>query len=153
VYISFFCVAISSFPMILDCMLDSLSEFGLVKLGSFDNRTHLLERWVILVGFIYPAIGYLILSSLAPNHLGVFYSHLTNSQTIWLGGAFLAIIQSSQSDIWTFKWTLCLICCLTGASFFSKYSFSGILFSILFYFFVAAGIMIFLYLSICESTK
>ena len=118
---SFLCYAIASFPMALDCLLDLLSHLRVLKLGSTYDHMYLVERWVILIGFIYPTIGFFCLKAWLPDHLGRYYSGLTNSQSIWLGGTFLSIIHSSKMEIWTFKWISLLLTILVAAVLLSIY--------------------------------
>lgn len=86
VCISFICIAVSSFPMLLDCLWDLLSKFKWIQMGSSRDHSYLTQRLVIFIGFIYPTIGYFLLKSFNRSSIGIYYTALINSQIIWVGG-------------------------------------------------------------------
>ena len=91
VFVSFLCIAASSFPAKWNLINFEYSSF---------NDTYLVERCIIFLGYIYPSLGYFIALVVSPSQIGVLYWGLTNSQTIWIAGAFLVIIHTSKRNIW-----------------------------------------------------
>ena len=115
VLISFACIFSASFSLIFEYVMDILKKLGLIerKSGSSVDHLYLLERWALISGYLYPTIGYFVLISVAPDHVGQYYYSLVTSQTIWQGGSILTILHSSYSKIWTFKWILWILLCAT----------------------------------------
>eukprot|EP01036_Dinobryon_divergens_P023854 gene23854-32243_t len=115
VLVSCACIFSASFSLILEYVMDVLKKLGVIekKSGSSVGHLYLLERWALISGYLYPTVGYFILISVAPDHVGQYYYNLVTSQTIWQGGSILSILHSSNSKIWTFKWTLWILLCAT----------------------------------------
>lgn len=116
VFASFLCAAVASFPMLMDCLWDVLSKWNWIRIGSSRGHSYLTERLFIFVGFIYPTVGYFATIFANPSQVGLYYTTLSNAQSIWLGGAYLAILHSSKSSIWTLKRCLCIVICLVGSN-------------------------------------
>eukprot|EP01035_Chromulina_nebulosa_P023088 gene23088-29914_t len=146
VYISFLCAAVASLPMLLDCLWDVSCKLKWIRLESARDHSYLIERLIIFVGFTYPTMGYLTIFHTAPMQVGQYYTALSNSQTIWLGGAYLAIIHSSKSNIWTLQWCLCIVTCLVGSNVSSLFFPVGVIMQIIYYLFIVAAVTIFTYL-------
>ena len=146
VFVSFLCIAASSFPMLVDCILDLSAKWNLINFeySSF-NDTYLIERCIIFLGYIYPSLGYFIALVVSPSQIGVLYWGLTNSQTIWIAGAFLAIIHTSKRNIWTVEWVLFLLLGLTGNTLAVPYT-DNIAVSIFYYVCIVAQVVVFLFL-------
>ena len=109
--ITFACVLSSSFPLILEYVLDLSRSFK--NLRPSVDHLYLVERWALISGYVYPTICYFILISFARNSVGEYYFYLVNSQTIWQAGSILTILHSSCGEIWSFKWTLWILLCAT----------------------------------------
>jgi signal transduction histidine kinase len=132
--------------MLVDCILDLSAKWNLINFeySSF-NDTYLVERCIIFLGYIYPSLGYFIALVVSPSQIGVLYWGLTNSQTIWIAGAFLAIIHTSKRNIWTVEWVLFLLLGLTGNTLAVPYT-DNIAVSIFYYVCIVAQVVVFLFL-------
>ena len=109
--ISFACVLSSSFPLILEYVLDFSKSVK--NLSMSVDHLYLLERWALISGYVYPTVCYFIIISFARNSVGQYYFNLVNSQTIWQAGSILTILHSSCGAFWSFKWTLWILLCAT----------------------------------------
>ena len=132
--------------MLVDCLIDLSAKWNLINFESESHYdTYLAERCIIFLGYIYPTVGYFIVLIVSPTQIGIYYFGLTNSQTIWMAGAFLAIIHTSNREIWTVKLTLFLLLGLVGNTLLTSYT-ADIAVYIFYYAFILCQVVLFLFL-------
>eukprot|EP01035_Chromulina_nebulosa_P037572 gene37572-50720_t len=110
------------------------------------DHSYLIERLLIFAGFIFPTVGYFVSRAVDPSQVGKYYTAFNNLQTIWLGGAYLALLHSSNSSIWTLRWCLCIVFCVVGFSLSSMFLSMDLSIEVLCYFFMSAAAIIFFHL-------
>ena len=113
-------------------------------MGSSRDHSYLIERWFIWIGFIYPTIGYYFFLLAADP--GTYYQAFSNSQIVWLGITFIAILNSSKSSIWTLRWCLCIVLCAVGSNLFDLFASGANIATVLKYLLYVAAVVIFIYL-------
>ena len=120
--VSFLCAAVASFPMFLDCLWDFLCKLKWIQMESSRDLSYLIERMLIFVSFICPTVGYFFSRTFALSQVGKYYNTFSNLQTIWLSGAYIALLHSSKGSIWTLRWCLCIVVCIVGSKLSSIYA-------------------------------